>query len=108
MNPEIKYKIRASIISVMFILFSVALVLTISQNFTDEKMAESTKIYNEQVMNEKRIADVAKKSTDCNELKLLRLELISDGANAESWIPNMNDYWLKLANQRYGVICSGV
>jgi len=49
--------------------------------------------------------DLVKESRDCAELQTAQLDLISKGANANSWFPNINDKSLKIAQERYELIC---
>jgi len=54
----------------------------------------------------KRKYDVSRFSEDCNELKELRLYLVTY-ANADSWFPLRDDRTLRIANERYDILCTG-
>ena len=49
--------------------------------------------------------DLVKESRDCKILEEAQLDLISKGANADSWFPNINDKSLKIAQERYDLLC---
>ena len=67
------------------------------QNNTERKIAESN------LRSDMR--DVAKASDNCDVLKLIQLDLISQGARSENWIQSFNDETLRIAQDRAGVLC---
>lgn len=74
------------------------------------EQAEGINEYNQRMKSIKdrhyELLDLAKSSETCDELKTLQLELISNGADAGSWIPEIKDRALKIAKERYGVLCN--
>lgn len=56
------------------------------------------------VNNDIKINVIVTGSTDCNLLQQNILDLISKGANAESWLPNQYDSDLKIGKERYSVL----
>lgn len=50
-------------------------------------------------------SDMVKVSEDCPELKKAQLDLISKGANDDSWFPTVKDKSLKMAQDRYDILC---
>ena len=51
------------------------------------------------------VMNIIKETKDCKVLQDNILWLISKGADAGSWLPDLTDRTIKIANQRYEVLC---
>lgn len=48
---------------------------------------------------------IVKTSLDCEVLQKVQLELIAKNANADSWLKSTNDESLKIAQEKYDLLC---
>ena len=104
----IKYILMVSVIMI-------PVLLTVTHSWGvifPEQMKELESWKEQQDIENQRIADmvmnydsIARTSISCDELKQVQLDLLGYGVNAHSWFPRMSDKAMKVAQERYGVLC---
>lgn len=67
-----------------------------------EKMREQNQLRTDLKV---ELNELIRETKDCSVLQDEMLKLISNNANADSWLPNISDRTLKIAQERYEILC---